>query len=118
MGIEGRLSMAGFINQTRRKALPDYRITDFIRWIVTEYVIDQHQMVALRKMPDNTFRFIWEQGNLRFFRLENTLEFMDSRFIALAATLNDLGFCGDFTLGTQSLTSAAESFAGDSHGPT
>ena len=119
MGMDGRLPMAGFINQLRRKASPDYALADFARWIVRDYVIDQHQVVALRKMPDNTFRFNWEQGRLRFFRLENTLAFMDSRFNALAATLQDLGFCGDFAHGTQTLTPAGEEFVAEADdGPT
>ena len=119
MGIDGRLSMAGFINQLRRKASPDYTLAEFARWIFRDYVIDQHQIVALRKMPDNTFRFNWEQGRLRFFRLENALAFMDSRFNALAATLQDLGFCGDFAVGTQMLTSAGKAFVVEADdGPT
>jgi len=113
MGSDGRLSMASFINQLRRRASSDYTLAEFARWIVRDYVIDQHQIVALRKMPDNTFRFSWDRDRLRFFRLENSLEFMDSRFDALAATLQDLGFCGDFSLGTQALTPAGEAFVAE-----
>jgi len=68
-------------------------------------IILQHQLVASSKLPDNTFRFQREGNRLRFYRFENPLEFMDSRFFALSTTIHELGLCADCAQPTHPLTS-------------
>ncbi|MBN1878123.1 MAG: hypothetical protein JXA33_28130, partial [Anaerolineae bacterium] len=74
------------------------------RWLYADYVILQHRLVATGKLPDNTLRFQREGNRLRFFALQNSLGFMDSRFRALSTTVYELGLCGDFRQPAHPLT--------------
>jgi hypothetical protein len=105
MGADGRLSVDGFI-QTLHRRLQNTPLTlgEWARWLYADYVILQHQLVATGKLPDNTFRFQREGDRLRFFALQNSLGFMDSRFRALSTTVHELGLCGDFRLPSHPLT--------------
>jgi len=97
MGTEGRLSLDLFIRSTEKNLKSGhYTIKDFIIWLYEVYVIFQHQLVALRKLPDNTFRFRREGNKLRFFNIFNTLDFLNSRFEAISTTISELGFSGNF----------------------
>lgn len=105
MGFDGRLSVDAFI-KTLRKRLERRvdTIGDVTRWLFTDYIILQHQLVAASKLPENTYRFQREGSALRFVRLENTLGFADSRFDALTTTVHELGLCGDVTTPSHPLT--------------
>jgi hypothetical protein len=96
MGQDGRLSVADFL-QTLRYCLQSRTTTirQVAQWLYNDYIILQHQLVAASKLPENTFRFQREGNRLRFFRLENSLGFTDSRFHALSTTIHELGLCGD-----------------------
>jgi len=98
MGAEGRLSMEGYLGEVQRRLgrgqLP---VMEFAQWLYSSYVILQHQLVATRKLPENTFRFRRQNDSLQFYPLKNTLVFNDSRFTALSTHVHELGFCGDFT---------------------
>ena len=72
-------------------------IGEIARWLLDDYVILQHQLVATGKLPDNTFRFEREGNRLRFHRHHNPLGFSDSRFEALSTTIHELGFCTSLT---------------------
>ena len=37
-----------------------------LRWLLDRFVIGTHERIAYSKLPDNTFRFRWEEGLLRF----------------------------------------------------
>ena len=96
MGADGRLSVDGFVKaMLRRLQRARTLIGDIARWLYADYIILQHQLVATSKLPDNTFRFRREGNRLRFYKLENTLGFMNSRFDALSTTIHELGLCGD-----------------------
>jgi len=96
MGADGRLSFDGFLRSlARRRQTPSVTVSDVATWLYRDYVILQHELVALTKLPENTFRFRREGGRLRFFGFDNPLEFNNSRFGALTTTLGELGLCGD-----------------------
>jgi hypothetical protein len=97
MGAEGRLSVDGFVKTMHRRLQSGgITIVEITRWLYSDYIILQHQLVANSKLPDNTFRFQREGDRLGFYNLPNSLAFMDSRFDALSTTLHELGLCGDF----------------------
>ena len=98
MGRNGRLPLHQFIQQLRRRLRSGpVTIREIVRWLYNDYVILQHQSIAAHKLPDNTFRFRREGNRLRFFNLQNTLRFMDSRFDALSTAVHELGLCGDLS---------------------
>lgn len=42
-------------------------IADTMWWIIHRYVIRVHERIAYSKLPEDTFRFRWEDGRVRFF---------------------------------------------------
>lgn len=96
-GEDGRLSVDRFMRSLRAR-LRDGSPTIFeiAQWLMSDYVVLQHQVAATSKLPDNTFRFEREGNRLRFHRHFNPLGFSDSRFYALSTTAHELGFCGAF----------------------
>ena len=96
MGSDGRLSLDGFL-RTLEKRLRSGPVTiqEILHWLYEDDVILQHQLVATRKLPENTFRFRREGNKLHFFNLRNTFDFMNSRFEAISTTIHELGFCGN-----------------------
>jgi hypothetical protein len=119
MGSDGRLSLDGFLNNlsSRLRSGP-VTIAEILRWIYEKYVIYQHQLVCYGKLPDNTFRFKREGNRLHFNKLDNTLNFMNSRFEALSTTIHELGLCGDLFLTEHTLTTEGNMLLqqGDYHG--
>lgn len=93
-GEPDRLSLDRFVKTARHRLKSDPpSIKRFARWIYDDYIILQHQFIATRKLPENTFRFRREGLNLRFYNLWNALSFMNSRFDAIDTTVQELGFC-------------------------
>ena len=83
MGSDGRLSVDGFLRALRRRVAAGATIREVADWLYGDYVMLQHELVALEKLPDNTFRFRREGDRLRFMSFANPLEFNSSRFGAL-----------------------------------
>jgi len=109
MGADGRLSVDGFLRALDSKLQRGpVSIRQIARWLYGDYIILQHQLVASRKLPDNTFRFRREGDRLRFYNLENTLGFMNSRFNAISTTIHELGLCADFRRSAHPLTPDGE----------
>ena len=105
MGQDGRLSLADFLQSLRsRLQSRATTIRQVAQWLYNDYIILQHQLVAASKLPENRFRFQREGNRLRFFRLENGLGFMDSRFNALSTTIHELGLCGNLNQRQHALT--------------
>lgn len=105
MGAGNRLSLDMFIQELRRRfenSTPT--IGNVARWIYSEYVILQHQLIANSKLPENTFRFQRDGDRLIFYKLDNRIGFSNSRFEALSTTIHELGLCGDFAQPDHSLT--------------
>ena len=98
MGADGRLSVDGFVRHLRRKlSAGPFSLHDFAKWIYSDYVILQHQLVAASKLPENTYRFQREGSRLRFFNLYADAGFLDSRFDAIATTIYELGLSGNLS---------------------
>jgi len=104
MGADGRLSVDRFIHQTKRMNDNGSTIFEFIKRVFEKYIIQQHILVATRKLPDNTYRFRREGNRLRFFHHENSLNFMNSRFDSISTTVSELGYCGDLHLPDHALS--------------
>lgn len=100
MGADGRLPLdghsqgRGFFAAVRAFLDTDKTVGEFARWLIDDYIVLQHQLIASQKLPDNTYRFRQEGGALRFFLQDNSVEPRDSRFNALGTTLFELGLCG------------------------
>jgi hypothetical protein len=104
MGADGRLSFDGFLRSLRQRRLAGASIREIADWLYRDYVLLQHELVALSKLPENTFRFRREGDRLRFSSFADPLEFNNSRFDALTTTLTELGLCGDVREAAHSLT--------------
>ena len=106
MGEEERLSLDRFVRTVRsRLQTGSTTLSEIGRWLIEQYVIRQHQLVAMGKLPENTVRFHREGDRLRFYRFTNELGFADSRFEAISTTLHELGLCGRFGSQNHALTS-------------
>jgi hypothetical protein len=105
IGADNRLSVDGFIQgvQSRLRG-GSITIAGILHWLLDDYIILQHYITATSKWPENTFRFQREGDHLRFFRLDNGLGFLDSRFEAVSTTVHELGLCSDFRLPDHPLT--------------
>lgn len=108
MGQNGRLPLDGFVRQLQRRLTSPVTILEVARWLFSDYIIQQHITIASGKMPENTFRFERERGRLRFYQLDNSLRFVDSRFDALSTIVNELGLCGNFSRPEHTLTADGE----------
>lgn len=58
-----RVALAGF----RQRAATGESAADTLWWLLDHFVVGAHERIAFSKLPDNTFRFRWEEGLLRFF---------------------------------------------------
>ncbi len=106
-GADGRLSVDRFMRSLRtRLAGASPTVGEIARWLVDDYVILQHQLVATGKLPDNTFRFEREGNRLRFHAHNNPVGFSDSRYEALSTTIHELGFCSALTSPDHQLSAA------------
>lgn len=105
LGADGRLSMEGFLRDieewNENKSLT---LGVVVSRLLDRYIIAQHLLIATRKLPENTFRFEREGEGLRFYQLQNPVEFTNSRFEALTTHLTDLGLCGEFSAVDHPLT--------------
>lgn len=96
MGADGRLSIHEFIHSLQRHLRSGpATIGEITRWFYQDYIILQHRLMATGKLPDNSFGFQQEGNRLRFYNLNNSLEFMVPRFNALSTMVYELGLCGD-----------------------
>lgn len=86
-----RLSLSRFLYQFRRSVMAGQTIGALTQWLVNDYVIRQHERVAMAKLPDDTFRFRREGNHVRFFALPAFAGMNNSRFQALSTTVSDLG---------------------------
>lgn len=97
-----RLALSRFFVQWRRQQMAGRTLGETARWLIGDYVIRQHERVALAKLAQNgdTFRFRRHGDQLRFFEAETRARMSSSRFQALATTIHELGFTGSlFTEG-------------------
>ena len=105
------------IDVRRRLDRGQLSVMEFAKWLYSSYVILQHQLVATRKLPENTFRFRRQGDRLQFYTLNNTLVFNDSRFTALSTHVHELGFCGVLTEAGHGLTTDGRRLLKDGASP-
>lgn len=99
-----RVGMARFFGQLGRKLLTEISLSDLARWIITDFVIVQHERVATAKLPDDTFRVRRVGGQLKFFMQDAPATFNDSRFVALSTTAHELGLVSTLRQAHRKLT--------------
>jgi hypothetical protein len=104
-GVE-RLAMSRFFVQLRRRQMAQDSIGELLGWLYRDYVIRQHQQVAVTKLPDDTYRFRREADRLRFFQHRAAAFMSNSRFEALSTTVQELGFVQALGNNTHTLSDA------------
>jgi len=97
LGSDGRLPIMGsdhaFVNRLQGLLTSGGTLGSYVRWLVDDHIVLQHQIVASQKLPDDTYRFRQEARALRFFRFDNQIDQRNSRFDALSTTAAELGLC-------------------------
>lgn len=97
--VEGgadRLGMQRFLTDLRQRSAAGATVGEVLQWLTLDYVIGQHERVAVAKLPTtgDTFRFRREAGRLRFFGKDAPVGPNDSRYGALSTFLFELGWSG------------------------
>ena len=110
-----RLAMTRFFDRARRAVTAGSTVGEFTRSLVLDFVIRQHERVAMSKLPDDTFRFRRDGDRLRFSTLRAETGFNDSRFTAVSTIVAELGLAGALQAADHALTPAGTSLltAGD-----
>lgn len=68
-------------------------VADTLWWLVQRFIITVHERIAYSKLPEDTFRFRWEDGRVRFY--DNGIgrfPLAAIRYAPLALITRDLGF--------------------------
>lgn len=110
MGGEARLSVDTFLRNLEKRLSGQQTIGEILRWLYSDYIVQQHQLVATSKLPDSTFRFMAEGSSLWFFRYQNSLDFLNSRFEAISTHIYDLGLCGNLSNPSHALSQDGKRF--------
>ena len=99
-----RLALSRFFNQWRDRQ--NLTLAESARWLLGDYVIRQHERVAVAKLAQNgdTFRFRRQGDHLRFYDAYAPARMSNSRFQALATTVYELGFVDSLFGPTHTLT--------------
>lgn len=113
-----RVGMARFFSQLGRKLLAGVSVSDLARWIITDFVIVQHERVATAKLPEDTFRIRRVGGQLKFFMQDAPAAFNDSRFVALSTMAHELGLVSTLRQPHRELTAAGAQLLRDGDLPT
>lgn len=105
-GGVSRLALSRFFAQWRRHHMAGQTLAEAARWLIGDYVIRQHERVAMSKLAQNgdTFRFRRQGDHLRFFEAYAPARMSNSRFQALATTVHELGFVSSLYADGHTLT--------------
>ncbi|GAB3349511.1 hypothetical protein GCM10027300_12660 [Modestobacter lapidis] len=103
-GGVSRLALSRFFNQWRDRQR--FSLGEAARWLFGDYVIRQHERVAVAKLAQtgDTFHFRRQGEYLHFYDAYARAEMSNSRFQALATTVNELGFVDSLFGATHALT--------------
>ncbi len=101
-----RLAMSRFFDRARRAIMAGATVGEFARSLVLDFVIRQHERVAMSKLPDDTFRFRRDGDRLRFSTLRAVTGFNDSRFTAVSTIVAELGLSGALQAADHALSPA------------
>jgi hypothetical protein len=93
-GGVSRLALNRFFSQWRRHSMAGLTLGEAARWLISDYIIRQHERIAVAKLAQtgDTFRFRRQGDQLRFYEVEAPARMTNSRFQALATTIHELGF--------------------------
>ena len=91
-GGNTRIGMAGLFSRLSRELMRGRTLAEDLQWLIADYVIAQHERVAVRKLPEDTFRFRGVGDSLRFFAMDAPVGLNNSRFDALSNVICELGF--------------------------
>ena len=93
-GGVSRLALNRFFTQWRRHHMAGLTLAEAARWLLSDYIIRQHERIAVAKLAQtgDTFRFRRQGDQLRFYEAETPARMSNSRFQALATTIHELGF--------------------------
>jgi hypothetical protein len=110
-----RLGLDRYLRHVRRRSMSGVSLREMAHWITSDYVLRQHERVAVSKLPDDTFRFRQVGDRLRFIRFDAPAGMNDSRFNALGWSAVDLGFIGSIFAESHTLTASGRALldAGD-----
>ena len=103
-GGVSRLALSRFFNQWGGRR--NLSLAEAARWLLGDYVIRQHERVAVAKLAQNgdTFRFRRQGDHLRFYDAYAPSRMSNSRFQALATIVYELGFVDSLFGSTHALT--------------
>lgn len=92
-GGVSRLALSRFFSQWRRHRMAGMTLGNAARWLLSDYIIRQHERVATAKLAQtgDTFRFRRQGDQLRFYEADTPARMTNSRFQALATTIHELG---------------------------
>lgn len=99
-----RLAMTRFFDRVRRAITAGATVGEFARSLVLDFVIRQHERVAMSKLPEDTFRFRRDGDRLHFSTLRVVTGFNDSRFTAISTIVAELGLAGGLQTADHSLS--------------
>ena len=89
-------------------------VADTLWWLVNQYIFDVHERIAYSKLPDNTFRFRWQEGRVRFYNNGvGRFPLAAIRQEPLSQLSGDLGFWERDAAGTARLTNRGQTFVED-----
>lgn len=91
-----RIGMARFMHLLNQRMLREPTLLELAQWLIEDFVLVQHERVAIAKLPDDTFRVRRVGEALRFTAQETPAVFNDSRFVALSTTVHELGLVTTF----------------------
>ncbi len=60
-------SLAAVLDGLTAHLVDGATVADTLWWFVHRFIISVHERIAYSKLPDNTFRFRWEEGRVRFY---------------------------------------------------
>jgi hypothetical protein len=90
---ERQPSLLGFAVLLERQLAEQPTLADLLAWAARRFVIFAHEQIAYSKLPDFTFRFRWEAGRLRFYKLgAGRFLLANMRRAAMASLAADIGF--------------------------
>ena len=103
-GGVSRLALSRFFNQWRDRQ--SMTLAEASRWLIGDYVIRQHERVAVAKLAQtgDTFRFRRQGDHLRFYEAYAPAQMSNSRFQAIATTVYELGLVDSLFGATHSLS--------------
>jgi hypothetical protein len=85
-------------------------------WLVRQWVLWPHEVIAYSKLPQSTFRFRWESGRLQFFDLRpERFGMTDIRRDALGRLGADMGLL-DWTKSGAEPTAIGRAFVDEVYG--